>query len=195
MISKTLQVKHTRQMKLEILEKDKIYHIYNRGNNGENIFISDENKKYFLKLYLKHLEDKVETFSYCLMDNHFHFIIRINNEKEVTQALSNLFNAYAKSFNKQQNRTGSLFEKHFKRIQIENEEYLKNVIQYIHLNPKHHLDMDYKSFTFSSYLTILSNKATNLLRNEVIRLFEDIDNFIYCHDFKNEVLSEKQKLE
>ena len=182
-------------MKLEILEKDKIYHIYNRGNNGERILTSNENKKYFLKLYLKHLEDKVETFAYYLMDNHFHFLIRINSENEVIQALSNLFNAYAKAFNKQQNRTGSLFEKHFKRIQIENEKYLKNTIQYIHLNPKHHLDIDYKSFIFSSYLTILSNKATNLLRNEVIRLFEDIDNFIYCHDFKNEVLSEKQKLE
>ena len=182
-------------MKLEILEKDKIYHIYNRGNNGERIFTSNENKKYFLKLYLKHLEDKVETFAYCLMDNHFHFLIRINSENEVIQALSNLFNAYAKAFNKQQNRTGSLFEKHFKRIQIENEKYLKNIIQYIHLNPKHHLDIDYKSFIFSSYQTILSKKTTNLLRDEVIRLFENIDSFIYCHDFKNEVLSDKQMLE
>ena len=182
-------------MKLEILEKDKIYHIYNRGNNGERILTSNENKKYFLKLYLKHLEDKVETFAYYLMDNHFHFLIRINSENEVIQALSNLFNAYAKAFNKQQNRTGSLFEKHFKRIQIENEEYLKNVIQYIHLNPKHHLDKDYKNFIFSSYQTILSDKPTNILRNEVIQLFEDIDNFIYCHDFKNEILSEKQMLE
>ena len=110
-------------MKLEILEKDKVYHIYNRGINGETIFNTDENKRYFLKLYLKYLECKVETFAYCLMDNHFHFVFQINNEKEVTQALSNLFNAYAKAFNKQNNRTGSLFEKHFKRIKIENEEY------------------------------------------------------------------------
>ncbi|NHM02698.1 transposase [Flavobacterium difficile] len=182
-------------MKLEILEKDKIYHIYNRGNNGENIFTSDENKKYFLKLYLIHLEDNVETFAYCLMDNHFHFVIKVNNEKKVTQAFSNFFNAYAKAFNKQNDRTGSLFEKHFKRIQVENEEYLKNVIQYIHLNPKNHLDMDYKSFTFSSYQTILSDKTTNLLRNEIIKLFENIENFIYCHDFKNEFLFDKHLLE
>jgi hypothetical protein len=69
------------------------------------------------------------------------------------------------------------------------------VIQYIHLNPKHHLGIDYKSFSFSSYKAILSDKSTNLLRNEVVHLFENIDNFIYCHDFKNEILSEKQKLE
>ena len=182
-------------MKLEVLEKDKVYHIYNRGINSETIFNSVENKQYFLKLYSKYLEIKADTFAYCLMDNHFHFIIRIVNEKEITQALSNLFNAYAKAFNKQNNRTGSLFEKHFKRIQIEDETYLTNLIEYVHLNPKHHLDLDYKSFQFSSYQSIISDKPTKLLRNEVIQLFDSKDNFIYCHDFKNEILSEKHMLE
>jgi putative transposase len=55
--------------------------------------------------------------------------------------------------------------------------------------------MDYKRFVFSSDKAILSDKPTNLLRNEVVHLFENIDNFIYCHKFKNEILSEKQKLE
>jgi putative transposase len=182
-------------MKLEVLENNKVYHIYNRGINGETIFNSDENKHYFLKLYSKHLENKADTFAFCLMDNHFHFIIRIVNEKEITQALSNLFNAYAKAFNKENNRTGSLFEKHFKRIQIINETYLLNLIQYVHLNPKHHLDINYKNFLFSSYQSIISDKPTKLLRNEVIQLFDSKDNFIYCHDFKNEILSEKHMLE
>ena len=182
-------------MKLEVLEKDKVYHIYNRGINSETIFNSDENKHYFLKLYSKYLENKADTFTYCLMDNHFHFIIRIVNEKEITQALSNLFNAYAKAFNKQNNRTGSLFEKHFKRMQIINKTYLLNLVQYVHLNPKHHLNINYKNFPFSSYQSIISNKPTKLLRNEVIQLFDSKDNFIYCHDFKNEILSEKHMLE
>ena len=182
-------------MKLEVLEKDKVYHIYNRGINSETIFNSVENKQYFLKLYSIYLENKADTFAYCLMDNHFHFIIRIVNEKEITQALSNLFNAYAKAFNKQNNRTGSLFKKHFKRIQIENETYLLNLIQYVHLNPKHHLDINYKSFPFSSYQSIISDKPTKLLRNEVIQLFYSVENFMYCHDFKNEIVSEKHMLE
>ena len=73
------------------------------------------------------------------MNNHFHFVIRLNiEEKEVTQAFSNLFNSYAKAFNKQTNRTGSLFEKHFKRRKLKDENYLRHLIMYVHLNPKHH---------------------------------------------------------
>lgn len=113
-------------MKLETLEKDHYYHIYNRGINADVIFVKDANKVYFLELYKKHLAEKVSTFVYCLLNNHFHFLIRIEKEpKEVSQAFSNLFNAYAKAFNKQQRRTGSLFEKHFKRIRLHTEEYLR----------------------------------------------------------------------
>ena len=178
-------------MKLEVLEKDKIYHIYNRGINGEVIFTSNENKDYFLKLYSKYLENKVDTFAYCLMDNHFHFVIQVLKEEEITQALSNLFNAYAKAFNKQSSRTGSLFEKHFKRIQIESQTYLTNLIQYVHLNPTHHLAINYKTFPFSSFQSIISDQPTKLIREEVLAYFEGVENFIYCHDFKREIISAK----
>ncbi|MEZ4788342.1 MAG: hypothetical protein R2790_10850 [Flavobacterium haoranii] len=95
-------------MKLEVLQKDKFYHIYNRGINGCNIFSSNENKLHFLKLVSKYLNGvKVSILAFCLMDNHFHSVIQvIEEEKIVTQAFSNLFNAYAKAYNKQQNRTG-----------------------------------------------------------------------------------------
>ena len=183
-------------MKLEILEKNHIYHVYNRGINSTSIFLSDENKFYFLKLISKYLMEKVEVYAYCLMDNHFHIVIKIvADEKEVTQSLSNLFNAYAKAFNKQNERTGSLFEKHFKRIKIQDENYLRNIIQYVHLNPKHHLGLDYKTYKYSSFQSIISDKQTKLARNEVVSYFHDIDNFIYCHDFKNDELSEKFTLE
>jgi putative transposase len=130
------------------------------------------------------------------MDNHFHFVVQIlGDEKEVTQAFSNLFNAYAKAFNKQENRSGSLFEKHFKRINLPNETYLKNLIVYVHLNPKNHLNVDFKIFTFSSYQTFLSDKTTNLPRAEVILYFENIENFIFCHESKNNLIEEKYSLE
>jgi putative transposase len=183
-------------MKLEVLEKDKYYHIYNKGINGTSIFSNEENKRYFLQLASKYLIEKASIYAYCLMDNHFHFVVQIlGDEKEVTQAFSNLFNAYAKAYNKQQNRSGSLFEKHFKRINLPSEVYLKNLIVYVHLNPKNHLNVDFKTYTFSSYQTFLSDKTTNLPRAEVIRYFENIENFIFCHESKNNLIEEKYSLE
>lgn len=135
-------------MKLETLEKGCYYHIYNRGINGCNIFSNDKNKLYFLGLIKHYLTSVVTVFAYCLMDNHFHLVVRINDGGLVTQRFSNFFNAYAKAYNKQQNRTGSLFEKHFKRVQLKDDKYLKNLIIYVHFNPMHHLNQDYLQFRF-----------------------------------------------
>ncbi|MGY5845887.1 transposase [Salegentibacter sp. HM20] len=183
-------------MKLEVLNKDFYYHIYNRGINREVIFETDENKRYFLLLYKKYLSDLISTFAYCLMDNHFHFLIRIDSDpKKVTQALSNLLNAYAKAFNKQQNRTGSLFEKHFKRIRLTDENYLRRLILYIHLNPKNHLGIDFENFKFSSYPAYFSDKQSVVKRNEIINLFDDLQNFRKVHRNSNFELEEKYSLE
>ncbi|KAF2509061.1 transposase [Flavobacterium foetidum] len=183
-------------MKLEVLEKDCYYHIYNRGINGITVFENDANKFYFLKQLAKYTEHKISVFAYCLMNNHFHLVIRLNvEEKEVTQAFSNLFNSYAKAFNKQTNRTGSLFEKHFKRIRLKDENYLRRLILYVHLNPKHHFDLDFTNFRFSSYQSFLSNKETKIERNEVLNLFGDFENFIFCHNQKNDSLNETYTFE
>lgn len=183
-------------MKLEILEKNNFYHIYNRGINGTPIFTSDENKRYFLIKFEQYLSNKISVFAYCLMDNHFHFVVQIDeDEKIITQAFSNFFNAYAKAFNKENNRTGSLFEKHFKRIKLNDESYLRNLIIYTHLNPKHHFDLDFTAYRFSSYQSFISDKETKLKRKEVIGLFGDVENFIYCHHQKNNFLTEKYTLE
>ena len=183
-------------MKLEVLEKDNYYHIYNKGINGTDIYFTEENKYYFLQQLDKYLSQKISIYAYCLMDNHFHLVVRVDeNEKMVTQAFSNFFNSYAKSFNKQNDRTGSLFEKHFKRIKLESEEYLRNLIVYVHLNPKNHYDLDFEKFKFSSYNSIVSNKETKIKSDEIIELFGDLDNFIFCHNQRNDLLTAKHTFE
>lgn len=185
-----------RNMKLEVLEEGYYYHIYNKGINGTNVFENKENKLFFLKQFDKYLINKVSLLAYCLMDNHFHFLIQLNtNGKDVTQGFSNFLNSYAKAFNKQNNRTGSLFEKHFKRIKLDNEDYLRNLIIYIHLNPTHHLNVDYKNYTFSSYQAFISNKPTKLDRENVLELFFDKENFEFCHKTKGNLLEDKYLLE
>jgi len=66
---------------------DTYYHIYNRGTNGENIFVQERNYDYFLKLYEKHVVPVVDTFAYCLLRNHFHIAVRTKSEEDVLKTL------------------------------------------------------------------------------------------------------------
>ncbi len=66
---------------------DTYYHIYNRGNNRENIFIQERNYAHFMSLYAKYIEPIADTFAYCLLRNHFHICVRIKSEEEIIQIL------------------------------------------------------------------------------------------------------------
>ncbi len=68
---------------VELLEPDRIYHIYNRGINGENIFKEERNYRYFLEKYAQYIEPIADTFAYCLLKNHFHIAIRTRSEAEI----------------------------------------------------------------------------------------------------------------
>jgi len=182
-------------MKLEALEPSYYYHFYNRGNNKENLFIEEDNYFYFLSLIKKYLSSIAIIYSYCLLPNHFHLILRIKEDTflpenikkgktAIHQPFSNLFNAYTKAFNKKYNRTGSLFQKHPKRILIKNETYLRNLIVYVNTNPSHHEIANFSEYKFSSYQALISSKPTLLNRNELIKLFDDLDNFKYVHQNK-----------
>ena len=59
------------------------YHIYNRGNNGENIFRINDNYTYFLYLYDKYISLVADTYAWCLLKNHFHFLVHIKEEDEI----------------------------------------------------------------------------------------------------------------
>jgi putative transposase len=70
--------KHT-----EPLQPEKIYHIYNRGINGENIFKEERNYRYFLEKYAKCVSPIADTYAYCLLKNHFHLAVKIKSEQEI----------------------------------------------------------------------------------------------------------------
>jgi len=70
---------------IELLEPMRVYHIYNRGINGENIFKEERNYKYFLQKYAQYIEPIADTFAYCLLKNHFHLAIRTKSEAEIME--------------------------------------------------------------------------------------------------------------
>jgi putative transposase len=178
---------------IQALEHGNYYHIYNRGINSTTLFKEKENYEHFLNLFETHIDPIAETFAWCLMKNHFHFLIRIkeisevNTEKMIlpSQSFSNLFNAYTKAYNKRYNRHGALFERPFKRKQINFDTYLQNVIAYIHNNPVHHKICSHPiEYAWSSYISCISEKPTKLKRKEVIEIFNDVDNFKNVHQEK-----------
>jgi REP element-mobilizing transposase RayT len=176
---------------IQALENGKYYHIYNRGINSDILFKENTNYEHFLKLYDIHINPIADTFAWCLMKNHFHLLVRIKEIEEIqvpkkiksSQAFSNLFNAYTKAFNKSYNRHGALFERPFRRKQIECDNYFQNVIIYIHNNPVHHNICKHPiEYAWSSYLSCISEKPTKIMRKEVINLFNDLDNFKSLHE-------------
>jgi hypothetical protein len=166
------------------------FHIYNRGNNGENIFIQPRNYAYFMQLWWRHTSQVFETWAFCLLRNHFHIAGFFKNKEDLTglkvkhpsQYFSNLFNAYSRGTNIATNRTGALFERPFKRIPIGDEMYLMRLIVYIHQNPqKHKFEEDFRKWDYSSYQELIGSNPTRLQREKVLQLFGSREDFIRVH--------------
>ena len=169
------------------------YHIYNRGNNGEKIFYLPDNYIFFLKKFSEYLSGEVETYSYCLIPNHFHFIVKVINKDIISEKFKNFFLGYSKAINKQEGRTGSLFQKRFKRTIIEDRFSLVRAILYLHTNPVHHnICNDFVNYPYSSYKSILSKKETKLCRVEVLELFDSRNNYTQLHQKRSDEFSSEK---
>jgi putative transposase len=187
---------------MDTLQPDLFYHIYNHANGNDNLFTGEENYRYFLQQYQKYISPIAHTYCYCLMPNHFHWLIRIKEEKALLQTfpkfrtleklmatnfiskqLSNLFSSYSQSFNKLYNRKGSLFMKNFNRKLIQQDNYFSNTVAYIHCNPVHHGFVTHPAqWKWSSYNSLLSSSITQLQRDYIISWFGNENLFIEYHE-------------
>ena len=117
------------------------YHIYNRGVNKGLIFLESRNYDYFLRKLDSYTFDFVDIYSYCLMPNHFHLLARVKEKKHlnseggfqqadsikltpIEKAFRDFFISYAKTINKEYDRTGALFQFKYKRKPIRDEIHL-----------------------------------------------------------------------
>lgn len=148
------------------LMSNHLYHIYNQGNNREDIFLKDADYQDFLNRYKTNVEPFCETLAYCLMPNHFHFLVNINEKSIEKIKIGSLFltkisngfrllqSGYASAFNQENKRIGALFRPKikFKILHNEDESYAFTCFQYIHQNPiKANLVDKIEYWKFSSF--------------------------------------------
>ncbi|MCI0496428.1 hypothetical protein L0Z72_15590 [candidate division KSB1 bacterium] len=199
------------------LVEDQFYHIFNRGNNHEKIFYQEKNYHYFLEKYDEYLSPYLNTYAFSLIPNHFHFLIKVKNtdaicqpgdgisrvqktdaiapsdgiSKRISEQFRRFFLCYSQAINKQEGRTGSLFQKNFKRIPVYSPDHLIYLVYYIHANPQRHgIVSDFKQYPFSSYRFFLSSKETKLCRKEVLEWFGSLDQFFAFHNDLQKKLDE-----
>lgn len=165
------------------------YHIFNRGNNYEKVFFSKKDYQYFLKKYRFYLTAFADTYAYALLPNHYHFLLRVkaNIEDGLFSKQFKLFKDYTAKINKREKRSGNLFLKLFRRLEITSNEYFQRLVFYIHYNPQNHeYCSNFKNYEFSSYKAILSDKPTSIKRSDVIEWFGGIKEFISFHNYLHE---------
>ena len=179
------------------------YHIYNRGVEKRQIFLDERHYQRFLQtLYYYqfsgpkpkfshqfHFKEKdfyenpkiVEIICYCLMPNHFHLLIRQQEEGGIKEFMQKVLNSYTKFFNVKNDRVGPLLQGMFKAVPIETDFQLVHVSRYIHMNPYvSDITKDLETYPFSSYpdyIEITQDKICN--KKPILDFFED------AKDYKN----------
>jgi putative transposase len=168
-----------------------VYHIYNQGNNKQQTFFCDEDYLTFLRMTRKLILLHAEIIAYCLMPNHFHFMIAADERVSLimkqggllidplTNGLRKLLSGYTRTINTKYNRSGSLFRQKTKSKNLSEiqtvvgkiiQDYYLTCFNYIHLNPlKAGLVTNMQDWEYSSckdYLALrkgtLCNKALGM---------------------------------
>ena len=151
------------------------YHIYNRGAGRQAIFYEERNYVYVLRL-LKQVasESEVTVVAYCLIPNHYHWLLRQDGETPAGKVPARVFGSYSQAFNRAYDRTGTLFEGPYKALVVDTDDYFVNLCCYIHLNPVHHGLVDtVNDWRYSNYLEWIEKRPGTLVDRELVRAYFD----------------------
>lgn len=196
--------------RLHILATNEIYHIFNRSVGKESIFSNQRNLQHSLELidyyrfpqavrfsqyqiltkdFKKAYENNfrkqqhlVEIYSYAIMPNHYHFLLKQLQEDGIKTFIRILQNSFAKYFNIKNDRHGAVFQSTFKAKRVETDEEFVHVSRYIHLNPVTSFLIDFKNLSlypwtsFPLYVKGLSNTFVNI--NQITNMFKNREKYI-----------------
>lgn len=175
---------------------DYFYHIYNRGSEKRSIFENSRDYQRFIKTmnYYQYLGPKlkfshfsqfqnfkpnpskkiVDIICFCLMQNHFHLLLKQLVEGGITEFVSKISNSYTKYYNTKHNRVGPLLQGEFKAVLVEKDEQLLHLSRYIHLNPRVSLLVkDLANYQWSSYNEYANQASGFCSKQEILGFFKN----------------------
>ncbi|CAN5229838.1 hypothetical protein BH11BAC5_BH11BAC5_51290 [soil metagenome] len=197
---------------------DNHYHLVFKSIDGILLFRQNSDYNIFLERFQQFTSLALDTWAYCLLNNHAHFIIKIKSIKTITKAIEEIdfakqtvamkkllavpnkeamldemmerqINSFMVSFanyikNKYRHH-GGLFQKPFKRLEIDTDNWLQTAIIYVHLNSlKHKVFNDYAAYLQGSYFYFIQQCNTYCATDEVLAFFGGLKHFISLHEAK-----------
>lgn len=171
------------------------YHLYNRGARRLSIFREEANYLFVLRKMKKYIgELDLTVIAYCLMPNHYHFLVRQEGEVRAGKLPQRVFNSYSKAYNKRYDNSGTLFQGPYEARVVDNGRYLRHLCRYIHANPvKDGLVQYVAQWPYSNYLEWVGLREGTLVdRSFVEDLFPDPSDY---ETFVLEFLQDRQRPE
>jgi putative transposase len=149
------------------------YHFYNRGAHRQSIFREPDNYLFVLrKMQTLVHELCLSVIVYCLLPNHYHFLLRQDGDHPASLMPQRVFNSYSKAYNKRYQHSGTLFQGNFEVKPVANDSYLFTLCQYIHANPlKHGLVKSLDEWPYSNYHEWMQTRAGKLVDHEFVNDF------------------------
>lgn len=176
-----------------------VYHVYNRSHSGKLMFTKPDDYDLFFILMKKYLCGWMDFYTYNLLPNHFHLIVKVKEivrlgvteiiptHKIVSKQFRDLFIAYTASINRHNKMHGGIFSTPYRRILIDCPKYFEQALFYVNHNAVHHrICKGIEDYRYTGYNSLISNKETLLKRKDVFDWFKGRDNFIRFHESKSE---------
>jgi len=147
------------------------YHIYNRGVSKATLFQEEDNYLYVLRKARTYCQEfNLTLIAYCLMPNHYRFLVRQDGDQPAGLLPQRIFNSYTKAYNRKYGHSGTLFERRYQVKQVESEVQLLHLCRYIHANPvKDGLVADLEDWPYSNYLEWIGKRGGKLVDHAFIR--------------------------
>jgi putative transposase len=141
------------------------YHIYNRGVSKATLFREETNYLFVLRKARAYCQElQVVLIAYCLMPNHYHFLVRQDGEQPAGLLPQRIFNSYSKAYNLRYGHSGTLFERRYQVKQVESDAHLLHLCRYIHANPvKDGLAAGLEAWPYSNYQEWIGKREGKLV--------------------------------